>query len=65
MIYPDATEIWHDVDIVTHVCSNRFKHKEIFRISGKEQSFVLKKKTFFLKMYIFIWYCKYHNKIKK
>lgn len=42
MIYPDATVIWHDVDIFVrpdHVCFPRFKHKEIvFRVNGEEYS---------------------------
>lgn len=42
MIYPDATEIWHDVDILEHsdrVCFPRFKHQEImFGVSGEEYS---------------------------
>lgn len=42
MIYPDATEIWHDVDISIHpdrVCFPRFKHQEIMLgVSGEEYS---------------------------
>ena len=42
MIYPDATEIWHDVDFLAHpdrVCFPRLKHQEImFGVSGEEYS---------------------------
>lgn len=42
MICPDATEIWHDVDIIAHpdrVCFLRLKHQEIvFGVSGEEYS---------------------------
>lgn len=42
MICPDATEIWHDVDIIANpdrVCFPRLKHQEIMSgVSGEEYS---------------------------
>lgn len=46
MIYPDATEIWHDVDIVTYpdrVDFPQLKHQGIlFGVSGEEYSLSIK-----------------------